>query len=929
MIASFFIHVMRGGRLICFFCAATVCICPAASSVWAQSPKPLAHSDKFFFEPLPDFPDPIGVAGAFVGWIGETLVVAGGANFAAADDPDLWTKPKRYGDTIWILKKPGSTESAEGWRWERAGQLSEPLAYGAAVSIPQGLLCIGGENEIGPTRRVFLLQLVPQVSGTTVVESTQPFPPLDTPTTAMGAAMLGNDVFVVGGEQLRDERRLASNQVLRCTLQGDSANMTWETVATYSASHPGKVFPLVTAQHDGRGMRLFLFGGRHEVASLTDPDKKSWLFESDAWSLDPAQLNRPQNERPESPWRRLNDLPVPMSAGTAVPVEILRQQEASGLEMKDYPHPGFPRGVLLYLTITDSWCIAGQSPGGQVTTQAVRDGNDVLLISGEVRPRVRTDKAWRIRPRETGSEFGAVNFSVIVIYLVAMFGVGAWFTMKNHSTEDYFRGGRHIPWWAAGCSIFATMLSSITFMSIPAKGFTDNWALAVANFLVLLIAPVAIYVALPFFHRIDATSAYEYLELRFNRWARWISSASFAAFHVFRIGVVLALAGIALALVSPLTPVQAVLLMGLLSLAYSTMGGIEAVVWTDTIQTFVLLGGALLCFGIAWFGADPGSLAAATDAGKLKMIDWKFSSESFMSTAIWVVVLGSIAQNIASYTSDQAIVQRYMTTRKQSDAARSIWLNGIMVIPTTILFWSMGTAFWMFYRSHPEQIDPLKSNDSVVPLFISTQLPIGIAGLVVTAIFAAAQSTVSTSMNSGATTVVTDFLRRLNVCRTERGYLRSARLATGVLGSLGILAAMLFVNPNIKSLLDEFLAVLGIFMGALAGLFTLGMVTRRASGRGSLCGALVAFLTVASIAFMAKSQSPLSLKCRGWAQSLLGFEVWRMNNYLYGFVGMFLCFAIGYAASLLLPDRDRSLAGLTLWDLESKPMQDRPASRTD
>ena len=354
----------------------------------------------------------------------------------------------------------------------------------------------------------------------------------------------------------------------------------------------------------------------------------------------------------QSPWKRLADTPVPLTAGTAVSygpahivvpgaatLSILHDVISSGAEMREYDHPGFPRTAYAYHTITDTWIALGENPGTQVTTPAVRWGDEIFLVSGEIRPRVRTNQVWRFTVNEKGHSFGAINTTVVVVYLLAMVGIGVFFTFRNKSTDDYFRGGKEIPWWAAGCSIFATMLSSITYMAIPAKAFAQDWVYWIGSFLILGVAPIAIYVALPFFRRIDATSAYEYLELRFNRGARLIGSGSFSLFHVFRMGVVLALAALALASVTPLTPSQCVIVMGVLSIIYCTLGGVEAVVWTDTAQTIILLGGAVVCFCFAFFRADAGSFDAAINAGKLHAINLDFGSSSFMTMALWVVVL--------------------------------------------------------------------------------------------------------------------------------------------------------------------------------------------------------------------------------------------------------------------------------------------------
>jgi SSS family transporter len=458
------------------------------------------------------------------------------------------------------------------------------------------------------------------------------------------------------------------------------------------------------------------------------------------------------------------------------------------------------------------------------------------------------------------------------------------------------------------------MLSSITYMAIPAKAFAQDWLYAIGQVFILVVAPIAIFIALPFFRRIDATSAYEYLEKRFNRVIRLIGSLSFSLFHIFRMGVVLALAALALASVTPMTPAQCVIVMGVLSIIYCTLGGIEAVIWTDTIQTVVLLCGAILCFGFAWSGSQPGSFQAAADAGKLRLVDLDFASTSFTTMAIWVVVLGGLGQNLASYTADQAVVQRYMTTPNEKLAAKSIWLNGLMAIPAAILFFGLGTAFWMFYRSHPGELDPAIAADRIMPLFISQELPVGVAGLVVAGIFAAAQSTVSTSMNSGATALVTDVMRPFHFCKSENAYLWSARSITLLMGVLGTIAGMLFIDPAIKSLFDQFIGILGMFLGVLAGLFALGATTRRANGPGGLIGALTAISLMMCLVFAAQDKRLFGVSVRAMFDAI-GTDVYRVNSYLYAFIGIVVCYVVGYVASLFFHGtRIDSLAGLTLWD---------------
>ncbi|MFT5302987.1 MAG: SSS family solute:Na+ symporter [Mariniblastus sp.] len=898
-----------------------------------------ATDSRLQFEAIPDLPEAIGVAGPIVGVHNDVLIVAGGANFATSDAPDLWDVPKAYHDRTWVLEK-GKSQSGFQWRNDTESfRLKEKVAYSAVVSTEEGVLCMGGEDAEGPVDRAFLLSW----DGAKVVENDLGVPNLPLASTSGGAAIIGRYVYLVAGQTVTAAGdKAASRTIWRLNLDlletGESAQdiddqtQLWEPVLSWPDEGARRMFPLVTVQHDGFRNRLYVIGGRRFLENADPADLRNLKFASDAWSFDPTaydpkKFNASSNEyEGESPWKQIANAPVPMTAGTAVPfgpahivVPAYATGEALGTfldsvqEMRDYAHPGFPKTAYAYHTITDTWTSLGAMPVAQVTTPAVRWGDDIFLISGEVRPRVRSAGCWKITVKERPTNFGWLNMSVVAIYLLAMLGIGVFFTFRNKTTDDFFRGGKNMPWWAAGCSIFATMLSSITYMAVPAKAFAQDWVYAMGNVLILAVAPIAIYVALPFFRRIDATSAYEYLERRFNRAVRLVGSGSFSLFHIFRMGVVLALAAMALASVTPLTPAQCVIVMGLLSIVYCTLGGIEAVIWTDTVQTVILIGGAILCIYFALSGSATGSWAAAVDAQKFHAINLDFGPSSFTTMAIWVVVIGGFGQNLASYTADQAVVQRYMTTPDQRLAAKSIWLNGFMAIPAAGLFFGMGTAFWMFYRSHPDKLDPTIAADRIMPLFISQELPVGLAGLVVAGIFAAAQSTVSTSMNSGATTIVTDFFRPLNICKSEKAYLWAARSITLVMGLLGMAAGLLFIDPSIKSLFDQFIGILGMFLGVLAGLFALGATTRRANGIGSLVGALVAMTVMVSLVFAANDKSLFGLSFRQVYDSM-GSNLYQVSGYLYAFIGIAVCYIVGYLASCVIPSKPKPLDGLTLFD---------------
>lgn len=709
-------------------------------------------------------------------------------------------------------------------------------------------------------------------------------------------------------------------------------------------SLPGgpRAYAAVVAQHNGYNHCLYVIGGRR-TANDDDPDpvhasldgRSAWHLYRDVWEFCPARYTPDAHDansgvyagkgRLAAPWRRRADIqlrgqPTPRCAGTAVaigPSHILLLSGATGeivrdafgqrkVDWADYPdHPGFSREVLSYHTVTDTWIDAGQAPlmadpidgedhqvsANAVTTPAIKWGGDIILANGEVRPKVRSPKIWAVTLKPHERRFTSLDFVVLAVYLLAMVGVGFYFARKNKSTDDYFRGGQRIPWWAAACSIYATMLSSLTYTGLPAKVFAQDWVLLVGNGMILATVPVAVYLALPFFRQIDATSAYEYLDKRFNLPVRLFGSAMFILFHISRMGIIMALTALALSAAVPMTPVQCVLLMGVLCLIYCSLGGVEAVIWTDTIQTFVLLGGAVLCLAFIIHGSGgPGAFIQTGMADqKFTAVIWDFSPTSYTILAIWVIVIGGMGQNISSYMADQAVVQRYMTTPDRKLAARSIWASGLMAVPTSALFFAIGTGLYVFYKMHPAELDPTIKTDQIFPLFIVNNLPIGVAGLIVAGIFAAAQSTVSTSMNSTATAVVTDFLRPFRACKSEKGYLNAARLFTLILGTLGTLAGLLFVSPDVRLLLDVYFKVIGMFMGLLAGLFVLGVLTRRATGFGATAGL-----------------------CASFALSLVVWQFTKTEGYLYAAISIAGCLSVGYLASLVGPVQTKPLDGLTI-----------------
>lgn len=821
--------------------------------------------------------EPLGVAGPFAGISNGALIVAGGANF----DKPYWSSTKQWHSDVWVLENFQSDSA----KWHTGFNLDLPIGYGASVTTPDGVVCIGGDNSDTTFDKVFLISW--DSANKQVIVSD--LPDLPSPCAYSAAAAIEGKIYLAGGQSGSGLDTAMNNFWMLDLSKKGSSDFAWQQLSPLPA--PARAFNQLAAQHNGQEYCIYLIGGRYQ-----DADGKT-VFLNDVYEYSPLKDS----------WRARAPMPVSIAASTSASIGqshifVFGGADGSLFEtaggLKDN-HPGFNKTVFVYHTITDTWTTAGNMPACHVTTTAIKTDNGIIIPSGEIRPRVRTPDIMFGQIAQQKGAFGWVNYSTIGVYLAAMILVGVYFSTRNKNTDDFFRGGQRVPWWAAGMSIFATMLSSITFVAIPARAYSSDWMLFLVNMMAIVISPFVIFFVLPFFRNIDATSAYEYLEKRFNVWVRLFGSLSFVIFQVGRMAIVMFLPALALSTITTLTVVQCILIMGVLSIIYCTLGGLEAVIWTDSIQTVVLLGGAVLSFILIISGLEGGFgefFAVASESDKLRMVDWNFSGGSYMVTALWVIILGGLGQSLIPYTSDQSVIQRYISVKSEKMAAKSILTNAFIVLPASLLFFGVGTALFVFYKSNPEKLDPTFQNDAIFPLFIARELPIGIAGLVVAGIFAAAQSTVSTSMNSISTVVVTDFVKRFDLIKSEKAYLSLARFCTFFFGVAGTVLALLFATADIKSLWESFMSVLGLIGGAMCGLFLLGMFTTRVQGLSAIIGAVIA---AAAVIYVKTYTS--------------------VNFLLYGTIGIALCIAVGYLISFALPGKSKNLENLTIHSLAKLP----------
>jgi SSS family solute:Na+ symporter len=445
------------------------------------------------------------------------------------------------------------------------------------------------------------------------------------------------------------------------------------------------------------------------------------------------------------------------------------------------------------------------------------------------------------------SHFTSLDLIVLVGYFIATLAVGISFWKRSRSVAGFTAASGSLPGWVTGLSILGTYVSSISFLALPGKAFAGNWNAFVFSLSIPLAAWIGVKWFLPFYRNSGTVSAYSHLEKRFGKWARVYASACYLLTQWARIGVVAYLTALPMQVLLGWDIRLIILVTGVVTTLYTFVGGIVGVIWTDAIQTIVLMLGAVVCALIMIFGLPEGPMQVFTVAAEHGKFSLGSFGPSLMAPTFWVVLVYGLVINLQNFGVDQNYVQRYHTSRSDAEARKSVWLGSLLYVPLSALFFFIGTALFAFYVTNPSALpevyqDPAKS-DSVFPWFIVSQLPSGLTGLLVASIFAAAMSTISSSLNSTATIVLNDYYLRFVRPDADEGskmkLLYLATLASGVIGT-GIAFAMI----NVRSALDTWWTLAGIFGGGMLGLFLLGVLSRAAGKAAGLIAVSVGVLVI-------------------------------------------------------------------------------------
>ena len=442
------------------------------------------------------------------------------------------------------------------------------------------------------------------------------------------------------------------------------------------------------------------------------------------------------------------------------------------------------------------------------------------------------------------------DIAIIIVYLLAMVGVGFYFSKRNKNSVQFTSASGKIPGWAIGLSIYATFLSSNTFLGVPGKAFGGDWNAFVFSISMPLAAWVASKYFVPFYRSTGEISAYTHLEKRFGTWARTYAVICFLLTQFARMGTIFFGIALSLQALTGFSMSSVMIVMGICIIIYTVLGGMEAVIWTEVAQGIIKTLGALLILLLV-VREIPGGFSRVFD---IAIADHKLSlgsySLNFTQSTFWVILLYGFFINLNNFGMDQNYIQRYHTAASSKQASRSVWLCVAMYVPASLLFFIIGTALYAYYNVHPELFDPekIKAADEALPHFMVTKVPTGLVGLIVAALLSAAMSTISSNMNASATVFTMDIYKKyFNPVINDKQQLFILHIATVVFGLIGLGTGLAMIGA--KSLLDIWWELSGIFAGGMLGLFLLGLISRQSKNAEAVTGTIIGIIVILWMTF--------------------------------------------------------------------------------
>ncbi len=511
-----------------------------------------------------------------------------------------------------------------------------------------------------------------------------------------------------------------------------------------------------------------------------------------------------------------------------------------------------------------------------------------------------------------------LDYVVIAAYLLVTAGIGAWTARRQTTTAEYFVANRRIPAFAVGFAIMATTISSVTFVAIPGSVFARDWWQMLYMATALLVLFFVVKWVVPFYRRVVGMSAYEYLESRFGYGARLYGSAGFVLVRIADLGFTLYLTAVAVEVMAGWSLESVVIGVGVFTLVYTLVGGIEGAIWTSVMQGVFLIGGAVIILAVVLFtpaGGPASVLGHAWLGGKFDLgsFEWGWHTLYRDQATAWIFLLAGILHFGRMYVTEQSMVQRYLVARSDRDARRGVALGVLTTVPVWFAFALVGACLWGYYQATGLPVPPevAARPDTILPYFVATRLSAGVVGLILASLLAAAMSTVSGDLNSMATVATQDYFARALPHTSDRTRLLFGRVAVVVGGLLATAAALVLTLTRATAAYEVVVISVSVIAAGTLGLFGLGFLTRRATRAGAYAGIVACLVFVG----WATATGPLKVD--------LGFN-FRMHPLLIGALSHFVLFGVGYAASLALGGHRPALEGLTVWDRPRRMVDVQP-----
>lgn len=484
-----------------------------------------------------------------------------------------------------------------------------------------------------------------------------------------------------------------------------------------------------------------------------------------------------------------------------------------------------------------------------------------------------------------------VDGAIVVIYLCLLLYIGFRFSSRQTSTKAYFVANRGIPGWAMGLSLMATIITSITFIAYPGAAYAANWSLIVPNFMFVGVLVLVGYIVVPFFRHSVAMSAYAYFGRRFGTGVQMYSSFAFAMTHFVKMGFVIYLVALSLTSITGWKITYIMVLAGGVAVFYTVVGGIEAVVWADVVQGFVLWAGIFVSIAFLIYLMPGGAHAAFHEAWDQHKFSLGRGAFSLTQPTIPMLAIYGFFFYLQKYTADQTVVQRYLVAKTDQSAVRGVALGALLCVPVWASFMLIGTLLWSFYRlTHEHLPKTITRADQIFPHFLATHIPPGAAGLLIAAFLGAAISMLASDINCLSLIGVEDFYRHFKPAVTDKQRLYVGKIMALFAGVGAVLIATQLARVGGPAL-SLYYTTTAIAAGGLAGLFLLAFLSVRASARGAQIGIGVSLIVTTWATLTANHGAILDLG--GWN--------FPWHTYLIGVVGHLVLLMVGYLFSFIYP----------------------------